>query len=214
MCNGIIEAGAELAGVYDPDPAKVANFQKTFPDARAVASEAAILKDPSIHLIASAAVPSDRCGLGLRMMDHAKDYFTDKPPFTMLDQIALARKKVAETNRKYAVYYSERLHVEAAVFTETLIADGAIGSQVKFPQSRRRLGQGLQPGDGRFCRRSSVRPGTGFRNRVGLGCCRNHLCRLFVGRTGPADRAPITVQQEEPCQKRIFALMHCSCKIL
>ena len=132
--------------MYDPDPAKVANFQKTFPDARAVASEAAILKDPSIHLIASAAVPSDRCGLGLRMMDHAKDYFTDKPPFTMLDQIASARKKVAETNRKYAVYYSERLHVEAAVFTETLIADGAIGGQVKFPQSRRRLGQGLQPG--------------------------------------------------------------------
>ncbi len=162
MCNGIIEAGAELAGVYDPDPAKVANFQKTFPDARAVASEAAILEDPSVHLIASAAVPSDRCGLGLRAMDHGKDYFTDKPPFTTLDQIASDRRRIAETNRKYAVYYSEQLHVEAAVFTETLIADGAIGDRMEFPQSRRRLGQGIQPGDGGFCSMPSCLTGNRF----------------------------------------------------
>ena len=64
-------------------------------------------------------------------MDHGKDYFSDKPPFTTLDQIASARKKVAETERKYAVYYSERLHVEAAVFTGNLIADGAIGRVVQ-----------------------------------------------------------------------------------
>ena len=32
MCNGLVEAGAELAGVYDPDPAKLANFRKAFPD--------------------------------------------------------------------------------------------------------------------------------------------------------------------------------------
>jgi predicted dehydrogenase len=131
MCNGLVEAGAGLAGVYDPDPAKVANFRKTFPDVNAVSSEEAILEDPSIHLVAGAAVPSDRCDLGLRAMDHGKDYFSDKPPFTTLNQIASARKKVAETNRKYAIYYSERLHVEAAVFTETLIADGAIGRVVQ-----------------------------------------------------------------------------------
>jgi predicted dehydrogenase len=131
MCNGLVEAGAELAWVFDPDPAKVANFQKSFPDVRAVSSAEAIMEDPSVHLVASAAVPSDRCALGLKAMDHGKDYFCDKPPFTTLDQIASARKKVAETNRKYAVYYSERLHVEAAVFTETLIAGGAIGRVVQ-----------------------------------------------------------------------------------
>lgn len=131
MCNGLVEAGAELAGVYDPDPEKVANFRKAFPGVSAVFSEEAILEDPSIHLVASAAVPSDRCGLGLRVMDHGKDYFSDKPPFTALEQIESARKKVAETGLKYAVYYSERLHVEAAVFAGNLIADGAIGRVVQ-----------------------------------------------------------------------------------
>ena len=38
---------------------------------------------------------------------------------------------MATTDKKYAVYYSERLHVEAAVFTETLVADGAIGRVVQ-----------------------------------------------------------------------------------
>ena len=131
MCNGLVEAGAEIAGVYDPDPAKVANFRKSFPDANAVSSEEAILEDPSIHMVASAAVPADRGALGIRVMDRGKDYFSDKAPFTTLDQIASARKKVAETERKHAVYYSERLHVEAAVFAGTLIADGAIGRVVQ-----------------------------------------------------------------------------------
>jgi hypothetical protein len=131
MCNGLVEAGAELVGVYDPDPAKVENFRKAFSDAKAVSSKKAILEDPSIHLVASAAVPCDRCDIGLEAMDHGKDYFTDKPPFTTLDQIAAARKKGDQTGKKYAVYYSERLHVEAAVFTGTLIADGAIGRVVQ-----------------------------------------------------------------------------------
>ena len=46
-------------------------------------------------------------------MDAGKDYFTDKGPFTTLEQLAQARVKVEETKRKYMVYYSERLHVEA-----------------------------------------------------------------------------------------------------
>ena len=131
MCNGLVEAGAEVAGVYDPDPAKIENFRKSFPGAKAVSSEKAILENPSVHLIASAAVPSDRCDIGLRVLDHGKDYFCDKPPFTTLNQIASARKKIENTGRKYAVYYSERLHVEGAVFAETLIADGAIGRVVQ-----------------------------------------------------------------------------------
>ena len=127
MCNGLAEAGAEIAWVYDPDRAKVAAFQAQFPQAQAAASETQILDDASIKLIASAAVPADRCGIGLRTMDAGKDFFADKPPLTTLDQLAAARAKVAETGRKYAVYYSERLHVEAAVFAGDLIEQGAIG---------------------------------------------------------------------------------------
>nr|WP_240897698.1 Gfo/Idh/MocA family oxidoreductase [Kineococcus vitellinus] len=60
-------------------------------------------------------------------MEAGKDYFSDKAPLTTLEQLATAREAVARTGRKYAVYYSERVHVETAVFAGQLIEQGAIG---------------------------------------------------------------------------------------
>lgn len=127
MCNGLIEAGAELKWVYDPDPVKVKQFQARFPQAQAAASEADILLDESVRLVAGAAVPSQRCALGLRVMEHGKDYFTDKAPFTTLEQLEAAKAMTEKTRLKYMVYYSERLHVESAIYAGQLIQDGAIG---------------------------------------------------------------------------------------
>jgi len=127
MCNGLTEAGGELVSVYDPDPAKVADFCKIYPGVKPAASEQEILDDATLKLIASAPVPCERGSLGLRAMDHGKDYFTDKPPFTSLAQLTAARQKTAATGLKYAVYYAERLHVEAAVYAGQLIQEGAIG---------------------------------------------------------------------------------------
>jgi predicted dehydrogenase len=89
------------------------------------------LNDPEVRLIAAAAVPSERGALGIRAMEHGKDYFTDKAPFTTLEQLEKAKNKTAETGLKYAVYYSERLHVESAVFAGQLIQEGAIGRVVQ-----------------------------------------------------------------------------------
>lgn len=131
MVNGLVEAGAELRWVYDPDPAKLARFRERYPAVRAAESLEQVLNDPGVHMVAAAAVTSERGPLGLRVMDHGKDYFTDKAPFTSLDQLAAARAKVAETGRKYAVYYSERIHVEAAVYAGQLIEAGAIGGVIQ-----------------------------------------------------------------------------------
>jgi predicted dehydrogenase len=64
-------------------------------------------------------------------MDRGLDFFTDKPPFTTRAQVDAARRKVAETGRFYAVYYSERIHVESSVLAERLIGEGAIGRVVQ-----------------------------------------------------------------------------------
>ena len=40
QCNGLIEAGATLTRVYDPDPQKVAQFIKAYPQAKPARSEA------------------------------------------------------------------------------------------------------------------------------------------------------------------------------
>ena len=127
MCNGLIEAGATLKWVYDPDPAKVDKFVQQYPQAQVAPTLETILNDSSVQLVAGAAIPSERCALGLKVMDAGKDYFTDKAPLTTLAQLEAAKRKVAETGRKYAVYYSERLHVESAVFAGQLVAEGAIG---------------------------------------------------------------------------------------
>jgi predicted dehydrogenase len=127
QCNGLSEAGAEIAWVYDPDPAKVEAFRKRFPGAKPARSYDEILDDPSVHLVAAAAVPSKRGAAGCRALRAGKDYFTDKAPFTEMGQLEEARRAVAETRRIFAVYYSERLHVESAVHAGTLIRQGAIG---------------------------------------------------------------------------------------
>ena len=131
MCNGMTEAGADLKWVYDPDPEKVKAFQKAFPQARAASGEEEILKDPEIRLVCGAAITSERCALGLRVMAAGKDYFTDKAPLTTLDQLEQAWDMVKKTGRKYMVYYSERLHVEAAVYAGQLIQEGAIGRVIQ-----------------------------------------------------------------------------------
>jgi predicted dehydrogenase len=127
MCNGLREAGGELVAVYDPDPAKVETFCRTYPGVKPARAEAEVLEDPGIRLVASAPIPIRRGPLGLRVLEHQKDYFTDKPPFTTLEQLDAARAKTAATGRIFAVYYSERLHNEAAVRAGQLVEQGAVG---------------------------------------------------------------------------------------
>ena len=127
MCGGLKEAGARIAWVYDPDPEKGTAFQRMHPEAKAARSLDEVLADPKVHMVAGAAVPAQRCALGLAVMDAGKDYFTDKAPFTTLLQLKAARLKHRETGRKYAVYYSERLHSEAGVYAGILLEQGAIG---------------------------------------------------------------------------------------
>jgi predicted dehydrogenase len=78
-------------------------------------------------LVAAAAIPNQRADIGIQVMKAGKDYFTDKSPFTSLQQLQQAKQVAAQTRRKYAVYYAERLHNDAAWQAGELIAQGAIG---------------------------------------------------------------------------------------
>ena len=127
MTNGLLEAGATLKYVYDPDPKKVEAFIKAYPQATPARSEEEALQDTETRLIAGAAVTSERCALGLRALRAGKDYFTDKAPFTTMDQLNSAKQAVKETGGKYMVYYSERLHVESAILAGYMIGQGEIG---------------------------------------------------------------------------------------
>lgn len=127
MTNGLLEAGATLKWVYDRDPEKIKEYQKKYPQAQAAESEDQILCDPEVKLVAGAAIPCERAPLGIRVMKSGKDYFTDKTPLTSLEQLEAAKLACQETGRRYFVYFSERLHVECAVYAGKLIQEGRIG---------------------------------------------------------------------------------------
>ena len=146
QCNGLLEAGAELKWVYDPDPKKVEAFVAKYPQAKVARTLDEILADGAVRLVTAAAVPCDRGPIGCRVMEAGKDYFTDKTPFTSLAQLDAAKAVVARTGRKYMVYFSERLHVESAMYATDLVAGGAIGKVIQvIGLGPHRLGKANRP---------------------------------------------------------------------
>ena len=127
----VIRGGGELVSFYSNLPKAVADFQKLYPNAKLAKSEDEILDDPSLKLIAGAPIPRLRAPLGIRAMKRGKDFLSDKPAVTTLDQLAEVRKVSAETGKMFAIMYSERLEVRAAVQAGYLIKAGAIGKVVQ-----------------------------------------------------------------------------------
>jgi predicted dehydrogenase len=131
MVDAMVRGGGELVSVYATEPERGAAFLKRYPQAKAVKSEDEILNDPSIQLVLSSAIPNHRAPLGVRVMQHGKDYLSDKPGVTTLEQLAEVRKTIAETKRIFAIMYSERLEVKAAVKAGELVHAGAIGKVIQ-----------------------------------------------------------------------------------
>jgi predicted dehydrogenase len=125
--TAVIDGGGELVWVYAKEPDLLDAYTKRFPQAKRARSEDEILQDASIQLVVSAAIPDERAPLGIRVMRHGKDYMSDKPGMTTLDQLAEVRRVQAETKRIYSILYSERLENRASVKAGDLVKAGAIG---------------------------------------------------------------------------------------
>ena len=125
--NGLRDAGATLKYVYDPNPERLQKFVATYPEARITADFDQILADPEIKLVTAAAIPGHRADIGMQVLEAGKDYFTDKAPFTSVTQLEATKQICERTGQKYAVYYAERLHNDAAWRAGELIESGVIG---------------------------------------------------------------------------------------
>jgi len=131
MVDSLIKGGGQLVSVYSKEPELLPDFTKRYPNAKVAKSEAEILEDKSIQLVASAAIPVDRAPLGIRVMKSGKDYMTDKPGILTFDQFKEVKKVQKETKRIYSIVYSERLGNSAAVKAGELVLSGAIGKVVQ-----------------------------------------------------------------------------------
>jgi predicted dehydrogenase len=129
--GAVLRGGGELVSVYAKEPDLVAAFQKQFPQAKLARSEDEILQDGSIQLVLSSIIPEERAPLGMRVMQHGKDYMADKPGITTLEQLAEVRRVQAQTKRIYSIMYSERFENRATVKAGELVKAGAIGDVVQ-----------------------------------------------------------------------------------
>jgi len=131
MVSSLIEGGGQLVAVYSKEPELLPDFTKRYPTVKVAKSEAEILEDSSIQLVASAAIPVERAPIGIRVMKSGKDFMTDKPGILTFDQLKEVKKVQKETKRIYSIVYSERLSNRASVQAGELVMSGAIGKVVQ-----------------------------------------------------------------------------------
>ena len=129
--EAVLRGGGELTLVYAREPDLAAAFVKRFPQAKVARSENEVLEDRGLTLVLSAAIPDERAPLGIRVMQHGKDYMADKPGVTTLEQLAQVRKVQAETRRIYSIMYSERFENRATIKAAELVKAGAIGRVIQ-----------------------------------------------------------------------------------
>ncbi|MBK8779370.1 MAG: hypothetical protein IPO25_18950 [Saprospiraceae bacterium] len=82
-------------------------------------------KTNSIQMVLSAGIPHRPGSLGIRVMQHGKDYMSDKPGIITLKQLVQVRKgSRRKTGRIYSIMYSERFENRATVKAGELVQAG------------------------------------------------------------------------------------------
>lgn len=131
MADAVTRGGGQMVSFYAKEPDLAAAFTKKYPQVKMAANEKEILEDKSIQLILSSGIPDERAPLGIRVMQHGKDYMVDKPGITTLEQLAQVRRVQKETRRIYSIMYSERFENRATVKAGELVSSGAIGKVIQ-----------------------------------------------------------------------------------
>jgi predicted dehydrogenase len=144
----LLDLGAECKGYYAQDDSALPldGFMRRFPDLPRVRDVRALLEDPEIQLIVTAAIPSERAEVALEAMRHGKDVMVDKPGVITEAQLADVMHLQRETGRIWSVDFSERFEVRAMTRATELVQAGAIGRVVQtIGLGPHRLNRHLRP---------------------------------------------------------------------
>src|ERR1041385_5330861 len=81
LAGGLLDVGLTCAGYWPQttDPRVLEGFGKRFPDVPAVEDRDALMRDPAIDIIISAAVPCDRANIAIEARRNGKDVIVEKP---------------------------------------------------------------------------------------------------------------------------------------
>lgn len=131
MVDAVTRGGGQMVAFYAKEPDLAAAFMKRYPSVKQAKDPKEILEDNSIQLVMSSGIPIERAPLGIEVMKHGKDYLSDKPGITSLEQLKQVRAVQKETKRIYNIMYSERLENKATVKAGELVKAGAIGKVIQ-----------------------------------------------------------------------------------
>ena len=129
--DATIRGGGQLVSFHAKEDDLAAAFAKKYPQAKRVNDDKEILEDKSVQLVLSSIIPNQRAPLGIRVMQHGKDYMSDKPGITSLEQLTEARRVQKQTGRIYSIMYSERFENKATVKAGELVKAGVIGKVIQ-----------------------------------------------------------------------------------
>lgn len=129
LIGGLIEAGAHCVGfvAQSSDPYVLQGLRERFPVLKAAENPDIFLNDPTIDIIVTAAIPSQRADIALAALYAGKDVISDKPGVISQEQLIKIDEAVAVTGRIYSICFSERFVVPAVGLAQKLVADGEIG---------------------------------------------------------------------------------------
>ncbi|HEX3812435.1 MAG TPA: Gfo/Idh/MocA family oxidoreductase [Mycobacteriales bacterium] len=148
---GLLRQGCIFAGYHSDlaDSSVYAKVAADYPDVPDVPTQA-LLEDPAIDLVVTAAVPSERAGIAIAAMEHGKDVIADKPGCTSLEDLERLRTTVAATKRFWSVTFSERFEVRCVSKATELVQAGRIGKVIQtLGLGPHRIGSHLSGGRGR-----------------------------------------------------------------
>lgn len=126
----LLAGGGTLVAFFAIEDDLAIGFAQRYPQAVRTDRMEQILDDDSIQVVVSASIPDERALVGVQVMRHGKDFLSDKPGFTSLDQVAAARQAHDETGRLYYVSFG-RLTSKAMRRAGELVHAGAIGRPVQ-----------------------------------------------------------------------------------
>jgi predicted dehydrogenase len=131
--EGLLNQGCQLVGFSSEDPAAAVaqEVRRRWPDVMWIEDMTSLLRDPSIDVIVTAAVPDQRSAIALEALTNGKDVVADKPGCVTLDQLEEIEKAVTESGRFWSITFSERFEVRCAIKAEQLVREGRIGRVVQ-----------------------------------------------------------------------------------
>lgn len=129
MVDGLVAAGAETV-CHAAEAGPLSDMYVGWRTESEPRSVHAVIADDSLDLVVLAGVPSSRAGIAVQALRAGRHVLAAKPAVTTLDDLALVDEAARDADRRWWVFFSERLVNRAVSESVRLVRAGAIGELV------------------------------------------------------------------------------------